>query len=70
MPSGLIALLDDVSMIAKLAVGQRRRYRRRDRQGRDQGGGRGDRRHGGDPALRHRPDPDRELPIIWKIALG
>ena len=57
MPSGLAALLDDVAAIAKLAAasvddvslaaGPRRR----------QGGGRGDRRCGGDAALRHRLHP-------------
>ena len=57
MPSGLIALLDDVALIAKLASASIDDVAGATAQGRHQGGRRGDRRYGGDPALRPWPDP-------------
>ena len=70
MPSGLIALLDDVSMIAKLAAASVD----------DIAGatGKAGAKAAGvviddtavTPRYVHRLTPDRELPIIWKITLG
>ena len=70
MPGGLVALLDDVAPIAKVAAASARRCRRRGGQGGDQGGGRGDRRCRGDARYVTGLSPARELPIIWKITKG
>ena len=55
MPSGLIALLDDVATIAKLAAASIDDVGAGGRQGGHQGGRRGHRRYRGHPALRRRP---------------
>ena len=55
MPGGLVALLDDVAAIAKVAATSRRRRRRRGGQGGRQGRRGGDRRHRGDTRLCRRP---------------
>jgi uncharacterized protein len=69
--SGLLALLDDVAAIAKVAAASVDDIAAAAGQGGDQGRGRGDRRCRRDAEIRAWLfEADRELPIIWRIALG
>lgn len=65
MSSGLIALIDDMAAIAKLAAASLD-----DAKSRGQGSGHRGRRRRNHSALRGRFDAERELPIVGKIALG
>ena len=70
MSTGVIALLDDVAAIAKMAAASLDDVVHADSQGRCQGGGRRHRRCRGHATLRGGDQPEAELPLIAKIAAG
>ena len=70
MPSGLIALLDDVSMIAKLASASLDDIAGATAKAGTKAAGVVIDDTAVTPRYVHGLTPDRELPIIWKIALG